>query len=294
MEAGIYTISFDDYLGDPCPEASLSRGTIVDLLDSPARAFWNHPRLNPQQGEAENEAKFDIGTAAHNILLEGGDNVCVIAGYDDWKKKEAREKREIARKEGKTPLLQKQYDKAMPMVEAAQRAISECPELEIKNLRAECDTELTYIWQEKNKIWCRIRVDAIKKNRELIFDYKTTGTSVNPLFFSGHINKLGYDIQSVFYRRGVKKVEGKEPFFVFMAQETEPPYFCSFHGLDLMNEDTAKEKVEWSIKQWRKHLDSGEWPGYPKRICYAEPKPWEMMEWEIIKSQTMAEERDNG
>ncbi len=281
MIQGSYKISSEEYLADPCPEASLSRGTIIDLLDSPARAFWDHPRLNPQPPEEKEETKFDIGKAAHDLLLEGGDKIFVVFGFDDWRKKEAQEARKAAREIGKTPLLEKQYVEVFRMVEAAQKAMVECTELGITDLRAEGDSELTYAWHENKGIWCRIRVDWIRTNRDLILDYKTTSTSVNPEIFSGHVNKMGYGIQSVFYRRGVKAVEGKEPNFVIMAQETEPPYFCSFHGLDLQNEDMAQQKVEWAIKKWKECTEQNQWEGYPNRICYAEPKPWELAEWEM-------------
>ncbi len=282
MIQGSYKISSEEYLADPCPEPSLSRGTIIDLLDSPARAFWNHPRLNPQPPEEKEETKFDIGKAAHDLLLEGGDSIFVVLGFDDWRKKEAQEARKAARAAGKTPLLEKQFLEVCKMVGVAQTSVANCIELGITDLRAEGDSELTYIWAEKEVgIWCRIRVDWIKKDRSLILDYKSTATSVNPEIFSGHVNKMGYGIQSVFYRRGVKAVEGKEPNFVIMAQETEPPYFCSFHGLDLQNEDMGKQKVEWAIKKWKECLVIGKWEGYPNRVCYAEPKPWELAEWEM-------------
>jgi hypothetical protein len=288
MIQGSFKISFADYLADPAPEPSLSRGTIIDLLDSPARAWWNHPRLNPNPPEEKEKTIFDIGEAAHNLLLEGGGSIFVVEGYDDWKKKDAQEARKAAREMGKTPLLSKQYEMALEMGVVAVRAIQGCTELGITDLRAEGDSELSYLWQESD-VWCRCRPDWIKKDRSLILDIKTTGTSVNPDIFSGHINKMGYGIQSVFYRRGVRVVDGVEgwsgPKFVIMAQETEPPYFCSFHGLDLQNEDMAVQKVNWAIKRWRECLSTGEWPAYPHRVCYAEPKPWEMAEWELKRYQ---------
>lgn len=285
MKQGSYKMSFEEYLSDSCPEPSLSRGTIIDLLDSPARAWWNHPRLNPQPPEPENETKFDIGSAVHDLLLEGGDSIFVVEGFDDWRKKEAQQARDAAREMGKTPLLAKQYTEVAAMAKAAEKAIRECTELGITDLRVEGDSELTYIWQEENGIWCRVRVDWIRANKDLILDYKTTSTSVNPEIFSGHINKMGYGIQSAFYRRGVKAVEGKEPDFIIMAQETESPYFCSFHGLDLQNEEMQQQKIEWAVKKWKECLTMGKWPGYPNRICYAEPKPWELAEWEMKRGE---------
>ncbi len=281
MIPGSYKLSFKDYLADPCENPSLSRSTIIDLLDCPARAFFNHPRLNPNPPEEKEETKFDIGSAAHDLLLEGGDKIFVVEGFDDWRKKEAQQARDAAREIGKTPLLDKQYEAVLEMVVVAVDSIRQCTELGISNLRAEGDSELSYLWQENNRVWCRIRVDWIRKDRGLILDYKTTGTSVNPDYFSGHINKMGYGIQSAFYRRGVKAVEGAEPDYVIMAQETTPPYLCSFQGLDMQNEDMANQKVVWAIDTWGECLKTGQWPGYPNRICYAEAKPWDLAEWEM-------------
>jgi len=46
---GSYTISAQDYhIDNVCEQPCLSRSTIKDLLfASPARARFNHPRLNP-------------------------------------------------------------------------------------------------------------------------------------------------------------------------------------------------------------------------------------------------------
>jgi hypothetical protein len=287
LKQGCHKISFEEYLADPCLEPSLSRGCIPLLLDAPVKAWFNHPRLNPNQPEKDDkeEGKFDGGKGWHNLLFEDGKRIIEIKGYDNWQKNDAKELRKAAHNLGNIPLLSKQLDNISAMVESAIKQIRECEELGIEDLASEGDAELTYIWQEKNGVWCRIRPDWINKKRTLILDGKTTGTSVNPDEFSNHINQMDYPIQSVFYRRGVKKIDGVEADFVFVAQEDKPPYLCSFHGIDLMSEDMAKEKVEWAIKKWKQYTTSGYWPAYPKRVCYAEPKPWNIAEWEMKKSQ---------
>lgn len=285
LTQGCHDISFDWYIADPCPEPSLSRGAIVDILDAPAKAWFNHPRLNPQPKAESNESKFDQGKAGHNLLLEGGDNILVISGYDDWKKKDAQEARKAAWSIGKIPLLQKQFDTVSAMAEAAIRQIRECTELEIHDLVTEGNAELTYIWQEKNGVWCRVRPDWTRKDKKLLLDYKTTGTSANPERFSRHMINMDYPIQDSFYRRGVRVVEGTQPEFVFIAQEDTPPYLCSFNGVDPLAESIAHEKVEMGIKIWGKCLKSGRWNGYPNRICWAEATTWQLDEWENKKKE---------
>jgi hypothetical protein len=289
LETGVHRISAEEYQADPCPEPSLSRGAIIHLLDCPAKAFWNHPRLNPDFPKDErDEAKFDQGKATHNLLLEGGNKIFVVEGFDDWKKSAAKEARYEVRGIGKIPLLTKQFDHVSAMIEAARRKIREYSDLGISDMAKEGDAELSYLWQDNFGVWCRVRPDWIKKDRTLIVDYKSTGTSANPDDYSGHINKMDYPTQSVFYRRGVAAVEGTTPDFVFIAQSDEPPYLCSFHGIDVMNEDMAVEKVEVAIKLWAHCLKTGKWPGYANRIYYAEPSPWDLAAWEIKKGELAA------
>lgn len=286
MNPGSYKLTMEEYQSCPCPTPSLSRSTIINLLDCPRRAFADHAALNPKTGDEKAESKFDPGSAAHDLLFEGGKKIFVVEGFDDWRKKDAQEAREAARAAGMIPLLQKQYEVAAAMVEVAKTKIAKCQDFKVCNLEIQGDAELSYFWQEGD-IWCQIRPDWISKDRKLIIDYKTSGTCVNPSIVSGHVSKMGYAIQHEFYRRGVQSVEGVKPDFVFLFQEDEPPFLCSWIGLDLQMADMAAQKVEWGINKWRECLATGQWDEYPDRICYCEPKPWDMAEWEMKRGGGM-------
>lgn len=275
LTQGVHKISMEEYLADPCPEPSLSRSTIMDLLfKSPLHAWANHPRLNPDCKEKE-ESKFDIGTAAHEIFLEGIDKVEVI-DFPDWKKKESRLARIEARMAGNIPLLTHQYESVRDMVEAATKALNES---ELSGLFDDGDAELTYIWQD-GPSWCRARPDKISKDRQFILDYKTTGTSANPEDFIRIILSHGYDVQESFYRRGIRAVEGTEPKFVFMVQENTSPYPCSFIGLSPQFQAMAEQKVIRGMDLWRNCMAKNEWPSYPSSICWVDPPPWSL-NWEM-------------
>jgi hypothetical protein len=113
------------YLADPCAAPSLSAGIAHTLLTKSAlHAKHAHPELADEY-EEHNETKFDIGTAAHSLILEGEDKVAVIEA-DDWRKKEAKEQREEARKNGLTPLLRKHYEAVRKMVSVARSFMLEC------------------------------------------------------------------------------------------------------------------------------------------------------------------------
>ena len=280
---GCHKISSDAYHADPCPEPSMSRGTVIDLLNVPAKAFYNHPRLNPQPKEEKDESKFDPGSAWHDLLFEGGKKVYIVLGFDDWKKKDAQEARKAAREAGRIPLLEKQFVLASAMVESAVKQIRECEELGIKSLANEGKAEMTYIFNDGGT-WERCLVDWISNDGSLIIDGKSTKVSSEPGRFSRHISDMQYQIQYAWYRRVVQGVTGKWPKFAWIAQEEEPPYLCSFNSIDPMYADMAEQQVEYAVKLWRSCMESGKWPGYTNRICYAGVKPWALAEWEEKKA----------
>jgi hypothetical protein len=296
MTPGAYrSISFEDYLADNMtPEPSLSRSTIIDLLDCPARAFANNSRLNPptEEDEEPDEAKFDVGTAAHSLLLEGIDKAFVVdpayhpgakgAIPKGWTTNEMKEIRDSIRSAGKIPLLPKQYKKVVAMVDAATKAIIGCSELGITDLQSDGDSELSYIWEEDG-IWLRTRPDWISKDRKTILDFKTTGKKANPAYLGKHISDMGYEVQEALYRRGVQAIDKKDPAFIFVFQEDEPPYLCSFVDLDMFFKEMGEQKVTRGIKLWRECLSTGIWSGYPNNVYTVEPPVWAQTKWEDIK-----------
>lgn len=286
---GKYKISFEEYIADPCTEPSLTRTTIKSLIEEPARkTFLQHPRLNPQVVEKQSE-KFDIGTAAHAIFLTAEDIIVMIDALD-WRTNKAKEERDAAREAGKVPLLSHQCRDVLLMVQEAHKALVEWEGRGLKI--SDGDSEMTYVWQEPNGVWCRVRpdwrftkrgYDDGKSELNLCLDYKTTGQSADPQEYNRIAIAHGHDIQDAFYRRGVQAVEGCEPDFVFMVQETEPPYLCAFMELDMMARDMGKQKVSAGIKAWAYHLETGEWPGYCSRTYTIEAPPWALAAWELRK-----------
>lgn len=276
---GVYNIPSADYHSDRFPIPTLSRSVIKDLIfESPAKAKWNHPRLNLDFKPDHGSGKFDLGSAAHDLLLQGLD-IAVVVDADDWRRKEAQEIRKRAWDEGKVPILREQFERAKVMAGVAEQAIYNCTELGISNLRTDGDAELSYVWVEDG-VWMKIRTDWISKNRTLILDYKTTGVSVNPYDLGRFIASMSYDIQDVFYCRGVKAVEGTEARFIFLFQEDEEPYFCSFVELPDIVKAMGEQKVENGIFIWKECMASQNWPGYPAHIVNVNYPKWAITDWE--------------
>lgn len=80
MTAELQTMSAEAYHQDPAPQPSLSSSIAKILLDqSPRHAWLAHPKLNPNY-VAEEDSRFDIGTAAHVMMLERDSSRIVGAG----------------------------------------------------------------------------------------------------------------------------------------------------------------------------------------------------------------------
>lgn len=283
MKQGVYKITNDNYHNHFCDEPTLSRGVITDLLSSPAKAWWNHPQLNPLCAEPSNERKFDLGSAVHDYVLEGGNAVHVVFGYDDWKTKAAREEAERANKNGKIPLLEKQFVTVKKISDSVIATIKNCTELGITDLQTDGDAELSYIWQEDG-VWLKIRPDWISNDKRLILDIKTTGKSAHPDEFSRHAADMGYDIQDAIYKRGVKAIDGVNAEFIFIVVETSEPYLCCPVGLSAEFQELGRQKVDAGIALWKHCLKTGRWPGYiTNRVCWTEVKPWSIAAWESKK-----------
>ena len=261
-----------DQTGNP-PSLSASIAKIM-LQQSPLHAWHAHPRLNPNY-QPDEKAEFDYGTAAHSLLLEGDETNLVVVQADDWRTKAAREARDAARAEGKTPILERQLGKVKAMVYAAHAAIAKS---ELAGIFAAGQAERVVQWRE-GAVYCRSKLDFLPDDLRLILDYKST-TDASPEAFSRQIASLGYDIQASFYQRGVKAELGEELPFIFMAQEKDEPYACTFHGIAPSMKEIADAKVKRAIRLWEECTRTNTWPGYDIRIHWAEATAWQMTQHE--------------
>jgi hypothetical protein len=144
--------------------------------------------------------------------------------------------------------------------------------------------EHVLIWKDPaTGVECRARVDFLAGGELVVLDYKST-TDATPAAFSRQIARMGYHYQDEFYSRGVQAVFGKRPKFIFMAQETTPPYACSFHGVRALSPRRRPRDVERAIANVEAmHALEHVCRAHDQRIHWAEAMPWQL---------DAAEERD--
>lgn len=276
-QPGAYTIPEADYHADPCAVPSLSRSVAHTLVyQSPLHAWYQHPRLNPQH-EHESSERFDLGSAAHALLLGGtAAGICVVDA-DDWRTKAAKAARDEARNNGLTPILRKHDYAVRKMVDAAREAIEHSPYAGCLDSASGASGQ-TLVWRNGDS-WCRCLLDRITAGNSLILDYKTTESAAPSPWSRGHMVQHGYDMQCEFYKQGAEAVFGTRPSFIFIVQEIHRPYAVSFVTLCESFHDVARGKIELALAQWRRCMKSNQWPGYHGFI--AEPPPWELTEHEM-------------
>jgi hypothetical protein len=270
-EPGLYDMDPEDYHADPCPVPSLSSGIARRLLDASPRHAWTaHPRLNPEHEPTE-RGIFDFGSAAHRLLLGKGRDISVVEA-DDWRTKAAKELRDDARAAGRTPVLAKDYERAVTMVRAARPQIKAIPTL-ARAFGDEGKSEVVIAGTEAG-VWYRGMADRLLIDGAdvIMCDYKTTGASAHPAAVSRRLFDAGYDFQAGFYRRllALIRPEAHRFRFVLVTQENEPPFALSAVELDHASWILAEKRVRAALGLWKRCVESDDWPCYPAAIATAE------------------------
>lgn len=285
-EPGVYDIPSDTYHADPCAAPSLT-ASIAKILDdrSPLHAWTAHPRLN-RDAKPVRRSEFDLGSAAHAVILKSGDELVIIDPADypakngnipaGWTNDAIRSARDAAYDAGKIPILPSQHDTIMDMVTAVMLATGANEELDGWDLAGRA--EQTLVWREGD-VWCRSRLDWMPDTPSGIYlDLKTTETSVNPETVGRYAMSMQWDVQEAFYRRGLMALGiCTKPRFRFVAVESTRPHAVAIVGLPPEVAAMADAKVEHAIRTWRECMQSGHWQGYTNRTVWIDPPPWANM-----------------
>ena len=270
----------EEYLADPNPEPSFDSGTAWTLITrSPRHAWHGHPRLNPA-GVSDRSNAMDLGCACHAMFLEHDQSRIVVVEAEDWRTKAAKEERDQAYAEGKIPLLTEQFETAKAIVEQSFLALARCEEVqELAPVKVLPITEQVCLWQE-GETWCKARPDFVSGDYKVVLNYKTTKASADPASFgTGMLIRSGYHVQAYHHARGVFSDTGVNPACVWLVQETDPPYAASILGMSPALQALAESQWKYALGVWRNCIQSGHWPGYPDRVCWVEPKPWDLDRW---------------
>lgn len=258
-EPGIYDIEADVYHRDPVVGGSLSASGAKKLMPPSCPALFKQWR----DGGTEHKEVFDVGRAAHQLVLGAGDPIVVVEA-DDWRTAAAKKQRADAYEAGHTPVLTKQYDEIQLMADR----LREHP---IASALLHPDSgkpEQTLVWQDpETKVWCRALVDwlrhPVEGQRHLVVDYKTA-SDVDPESMQKSLNNFGYYMQGAWYCDGSDALAlgTGEAAFVLVAQMKTAPYLVTVAQVH-------PDSLLWGHRRNRKARDlyrhcteRDEWPGY--------------------------------
>lgn len=250
-EPGLYPdISLADYHADA---TTLSSSGARKLLKPSCPAKFRHAQDHPEPPKLH----FEIGTAAHTLLLGDGPELRVC-DYDSWRSKAAQDAKLQAEADGAVALLPKQYAEVRAMV----RALREHPTAG-KLLAPDTGVaEQSLYWVHRDTgVTLRCRPDWLRRDR--IVDYKTCAAA-DLDSIQKDVAKYGYHIQDAWYRMGAKALglfDGL-PKFTFVFQEKTAPYLITVFELDRDAIDIGMEQAESAIHTFANCTASGEWPDY--------------------------------
>jgi exodeoxyribonuclease VIII len=94
---------------------------------------------------------------------------------------------------------------------------------------------------------------------------------------------MGGDMQAAHYLRGNHALGGpSDAKFVFLVQEIDPPYACSFIGMPPAFIELGNRKLDAAAELWRECLQTNDWPAYPDKICWPDVPSW--AEWQMAET----------
>lgn len=213
----------------------------------------------------------DIGTVAHKLILEDSEDGIVLVEAADFKTKAAREARDAAYAEGKTPILAHHFDDVKRMVKAIRLALADT---ELADVFGKGHAEVTIDWED-NGVICKARPDYLTD--EYHISLKTTAANAEPSQFARRqLASMGYDFQLAFYDRGLK-ANGLNVKHRILVIEQNPPHGVCVIALGADKRTIAEVFVANAIETWAKCLAEAKFPGYANGQTFvAEATAWEI------------------
>lgn len=261
------------YHGD---RRALSQSNAKVLIQkSPAHFRWvmDHP---PEQKQV-----FDVGSAAHRLVLGVGQPIEVIeveveATRDGRKQRIiadnhmfrlVQEAEDRARKAGKIPLLPAEFQAVQDMADKlSEHTLA-------MELLSEGQPEVTaYAHDQDCNVWMRGRFDFLGPT---VLDYKTSTTSEPDAFLRKAID-LGYDFQAAWYIDLLTLCGFDLRGWAFLVQEKTPPFVVTVIVPPPDFIERGRRLKRRALEMFRDCTEAGKWPGYVPDTEFATPAmpPW--------------------
>lgn len=142
------------------------------------------------------------------------------------------------------------------------------------------EAEASMFWRDEvTGLFCRGRVDGLRRDQRLIVDVKTT-VDASPPEFAKSAGNYRHHWQEAFYRHGVKSAPGgfEADRFIFIAVEREPPFLIGIYELSPSAVAQGDREVMRALHEYAECERTGIWPGYAPEIVMVDLPIWAMEE----------------
>lgn len=262
----------DEYHAD---KTSVSSSGLRALLPPNCPAQFKYDRDHPAAPKRE----FDLGHAAHRLVLGEGEEI-VVTEWDDWRTKAAREERDEIRATGAVPLLTHEGEQVHAMADAIRRHPVAGPLFTPGTGRA----ELSLYWTDpETGVRCRVRPDWLKElpGLALCVDYKTA-KDASPDGVSRAIRDRAYHQQDALYVDGIWAVlDPQDVRFVFVFQSKTPPYLVTVRELADQDRDIGRARNARALRIYAECERTGTWPDWTGPIT--EIPATSMPSWDVMR-----------
>lgn len=251
------------------------------LTCSPQHAWLQHQ--DRELGRDKHTSSTDFGELAHRLLLNAGKDISIIEA-DDYRTKDAKAKRQEAYDNNMIPALPVHYNTARVMVERLKEqlpsfGLSALPFIAADNCLYEQQLKCEYQYRPGKFVKICANIDYVDLNNKVIYDYKTTGVSANPEFFSKKIFDDMLDIQAFFHKTCMEIKNRNQYTFRFVVQETFKPYAISIIEINEHSMELSRKKSHHAMDIWNKCLADNYFPAYPTQLFEAVAPSWHETTW---------------
>jgi hypothetical protein len=262
MKPGIYDgIKNAAYHADPALGS-----TSLKTLATRTPAHYQHSLKHPKQSAA-----FDLGTAAHSLILEQDESGVVVIDVDAKRGKAWTDPAGKAEAEEKIALTSKEWAQVKAMRDSVMSHDVAGP------LLTGHKAEQSVFWDEDG-LALKCRPDAW--HRGVLVDLKTTA-SADPNEFGKTAHNFGYHQSAAHYIDGVKVATGEELPFKFVLVEKTAPYLVSVVELDWEALGIGRGLNDRAKRIYRECIESGKWPGYPA------VEPISLPNWAVYQAEDL-------
>jgi hypothetical protein len=247
---GVYDIPNETYQADPALSASGAKLLLPPNCPAKYRQYRDH-------GEEANPV-YEFGTAAHTVILGSGPPVTVVK-HASWRSHAAQDEAEAARAEGAVPVLLKDWNTVLDMVE-----VLDAHPYASQLLNTPGVAEPSLFWPDTpTGVARRARPDYLHGDNEIIIDYKTC-TAAHPKAIAAAMWNNGYYMQAPWYQDAVTGLGLLDywPEFIFIFQEKTPPYLVTVVSPDEEMLSRGRQRNREAIDVFYRCTTFDHWPGY--------------------------------